>query len=294
MVMYQLQNLCWCINRLLLCSLLLVSNLCFSGCGESTVAENLSQRQAQEIVTVLLANGINASLERTGRGSTPTYSITVEDRFFSRSIVILHEKGLPQEQRLSFDQIVGERGILPASRQIEQLRTDRALALEAESLLGVLPAVAEARVAVRLNSAPSIAAQTVAVVVQSRQVGTPTEGQVAKIVANVVPSVPRERMFITINAENEHPRSFGPMTSLLVGAEQFRLVPFLWLGRIPEDDYNRVALVLVLCVLMTAFAGSILGYWYGAARFARRDRRIAPGRSEELPPKEGPRQLENP
>jgi type III secretory pathway lipoprotein EscJ len=254
-------------------SVLLIGSLVLlAGCSRSTVVENLSQKQAQEIAAVLLAYGIDASVTKSGRGSSPVFSVEIDDRFYAKSLAVLHDKRLPRDEHASFDDIINQGGFLPPSREIEALKTDRAVALETQELIEALPGVASSRVAVRQQSAPSLAALSLSIVVQVKKGSSLSVDQIRELASRSAPWISPDKISIMVEPEQSSIAEPLSPQSLLAASSAFSLVPFLWLGRIPADDYTRVALVLVVCFILTAFAGCILGYWLGMSRTSIKNR----------------------
>ena len=243
-----------------LLALLFVAGASLSGCGDSSVADGLAQRDANEIVAALRARGIEASTEKE-RGAKGRYTVSVSSDQFGEAAAALTELGLPAEQKLSFGELVAPSGILPSSREVEALRLDRASAAEIEALLSQHPGVASAGVIVRMRAAQSGESPAVSVVVQKRAGDTLNEAAVREIVVRAVPGIRPEGIVLMI-AEQRPP----PVVADSSGAS---LVPFLVFWRVPQDDYGGLSLLLLgLLVGITALAG-LAGYIYGQYNLSR-------------------------
>lgn len=243
-----------------LLALLFVAGIALSGCGDSSVADGLAQRDANEIVAALRARGIEASTEKE-RGAKGRYTVSVSSDQFGEAAAALTELGLPAEQKLSFGELVAPSGILPSSREVEALRLDRASAAEIEALLSQHPGVASAGVIVRMRAAQSGESPAVSVVVQKRAGDALDEATVREIVVRAVPGIRPEGIVLMI-AEQRPP----PVVADSSGAS---LVPFLVFWRVPQDDYGGLSLLLLgLLVGITALAG-LAGYIYGQYNLSR-------------------------
>ncbi len=243
-----------------LLALLFVAGISLSGCGDSSVADGLAQRDANEIVAALRARGIEASTEKE-RGAKGRYTVSVSSDQFGEAAAALTELGLPAEQKLSFGELVAPSGILPSSREVEALRLDRASAAEIEALLSQHPGVASAGVIVRMRAAQSGESPAVSVVVQKRAGDTLNEAAVREIVVRAVPGIRPEGIVLMI-AEQRPP----PVVADSSGAS---LVPFLVFWRVPQADYGGLSLLLLgLLVGITALAG-LAGYIYGQYNLSR-------------------------
>ncbi len=243
-----------------LLALLFVAGISLSGCGDSSVADGLAQRDANEIVAALRARGIEASTEKE-RGAKGRYTVSVSSDRFGEAAAALTELGLPAEQKLSFGELVAPSGILPSSREVEALRLDRAAAAEIEALLSQHPGVASAGVIVRMRATQSGESPAVSVVVQKRAGDALDEAAVREMVVRAVPGIHPEGIVLVI-AEQRPP----PVVADSSGAS---LVPFLVFWRVPQDDYGGLSLLLLgLLVGITALAG-LAGYIYGQYNLSR-------------------------
>lgn len=251
-----------------LLALLFAAGIALSACGDSSVADGLAQRDANEIVAALRARGIEASTEKE-RGAKGRYTVSVSSDRFGEAAAALTDLGLPADQKLSFGELVAPSGILPSSREVEALRLDRASAAEIEALLSQHPGVASAGVIVRMRAAqpgessavsPAVS-PAVSVVVQKRAGDNLDESAVREIVTRAVPGIRPEGIVLMIAEQRP-----APVVAEGSGAS---LVPFLVFWRVPQDDYGGLSLLLLgLLVGITALAG-LAGYIYGQYNLSR-------------------------
>lgn len=233
-----------------------VAMLLLAGCGSSPVADDLDQREANQIVAVLRDNGIDATTEK-GRGAKGRYSVQVASSSFGESVSLLSKLGLPGEKRASFSELMAPHGLLPSSQEVEDLRLDRAMASEVEDLLEGHPAVALASVVVRSHSLPGGGIPSVSIVIQKKRGVDVSPQQIREVVARAVPGVKGEDVLISI----------GEMATALkaasAGDSEAGLVPFFIFWKVPASEYRGLAFLLFgLFVLASGLAG-IGGYIYG-------------------------------
>ena len=255
--------------------------LCLCACGSQPVAQDLSQQQANEIVATLSSLGIKAEASRE-TGGNGRYRVEVKPGAYSQAVSILHRRNLPSDERPSFQDLIAQRGVIPNSRGIDALRLDRAVATEIEDALEDLPALVSARVLVRrpiaIGSTASPAATTagVAAVLVQRKGAQVDMNEVRQIISRVVPDIPSDQIYIV--AHDALPAA-GPGNSvgvLSTGEETSIAVPltaFLWLWRVPDDDYTSLALVLVSMLISVLVLGVLVGmalgrYWNAGRRGA--------------------------
>lgn len=249
-------------------SALVILTLSLAGCGTTPVADDLAQREANEIIAVLRDRGIDGTVSK-GRGSGH-YSVSVASGNYGEAAAILSRLGLPGERKPSFQEMTATSGIIPSSRAVENLRLDRALAAQIEELLQARSDVYSASAVVRRhvvgNEKPSVS-----VIVQRQPEATLSVDEVREISAHSVLGVGKDDVFVSIS---DAPRFKDAKThGAQVGGSD--LVPFLLVWQVPRDHYNSLAgVVVVLMVIVSALAG-LAGYIIGQFAWIRRDVRGA-------------------
>ncbi len=251
-----------------------VAMLLFVGCASSPVADDVEQREANQIVTILRDNGIDATTEK-GRGAKGRYSVKVASSSFGEAVSLLSKLGLPGEKRASFSELMAPHGLLPSSQDVEDLRLDRAMASEVEDLLEGHSAVALASVVVRSHSLPSGGLPSVSIVLQKKRGVDVSPQQIREVVARAVPGVKAEDVLISIG---EMP--YVAINGSAPGASDANLVPFLVFWKVPATEYRGLAFLLFgLFVLASGLAG-IGGYIYGQYSLSKVTDVVPPQMSE--------------
>jgi len=253
---------------LFITGLMLVMSL--SACGSSNVAGDLTQKEANEIVTVLNISGISAVAEKE-RGGKGHFTVYVSPASYGEAVQVLQEKGLPAERRLSFADIVNQGMMMPSSREIEALKVDHAVAIELEGLLRGHPDVLSASVVARITNQSAQQEPTVSVVLQKRAESAITAENVKEIVSRAVGSVKPENISVSI--------SEGPLPVTISGDQGVRrekgvtrqlvLVPFLGSWLVPEEHYGGIVLALIGILVACAIVAGILGYFFGQYQMTR-------------------------
>lgn len=239
-------------NRLRVLILCLVFG-CMVGCKSASVADDLSQKDANQIVAALRAHGIDATTEK-GRGAKGRYTVHVASARFGEAATLLSKLGLPAQHGASFAELMAPSGILPASKDVEDLRMDRAIASEVEDLLMGHPSIAGANVIVRLHSLPASSPGSVSVVVQKKEGFEVSQSDVASMVARAVPGIKPDAISLSINAHRNEGEANG-------GAH--KLVPFLLFWEVPAHEYNGLALFVMGLFGSVAILAGLGGYIYG-------------------------------
>lgn len=249
---------------------LLVLLLSLSACDTSPLAYDRTQRQANEIVAVLNANGITALSEREGSGRGK-YRVSVNADQYTPAVAILHDKGLLRESE--FDSLVQERGFLPNSRELEALRVDRARAVEIEEMLQNHPAILSSKVVVRQDYPSNNPQPSVAVIITVRAGYTLSREEIKSIITRVVPGIRDENVAIQIPDTGSLGNVFTVEGANNQGGRVVRipLVGFLFGWRIAQDDYNGLALTFLCFLGLVGLLAALLGYSYGAYRRSEPD-----------------------
>jgi len=244
------------IYSLTLCLLLTL----LSGCGQSPVADDLAQREANKIVAVLGEHGIEATTEK-GRGSKGRYSVVVGSGDFGAAVALLTKYNLPAEQGASFEELMAPSGILPASADVENLRMDRAIASEVEHLLLGFEGVSAVSAVVRSHSIPRGASPSVSIVAQT-SAKTLDQERIREVVMKAVPGTQRDGISLTLTPGVAASRSGQ-------GRGDDPLVPFLKYWRVPVSEYNSLAYLLIGVMSFVAFLAGVGGYIYGQYEAAK-------------------------
>lgn len=244
-----------------------------SACESKPLAEGKSLSEANMIAASLGERGVAATVKKDS-GGRGRYSVRVSEGAFNEGVSILKKMNLLSEPRNSFAEIIEPHGILPNSREMEALRLDYARAIELEEVLAALPMAVSAKVVVRSSFPAENPVPAVSVVMQERVQGGINKDDVARVVANALPGIARERIEVVTTTEAPETDT----TFSVQGAEQkagdvvmVPLVPFLFAYRVPAGDYTGMALTFFACIIAVGIVGVFSGYWYRSAQ--QRERR---------------------
>ncbi len=241
------------------------------GCNYVPVAEDLSQRQANEVIAALNDRGIGSYAER-GTGSRANYKVEVKRGFYSQAKSVLFELQLPSEDKLTFADLTTQKGLVPNSREIESLRVDRALAVQVEDLLNAISQVQEARVVVRAKSLETGQSPSVSVVIKERKGTVVDPAEVVRIVSKTVPGINIDQ--ISLYKAQQYDSKVVVSDSGVYNAAgkvvAVPLTPFLHSYRVPEGDYNGLAITFAAFLVLTGAIGFLVGRWLGLVKDAEK------------------------
>jgi type III secretory pathway lipoprotein EscJ len=241
-------------------TVILVSVSLLTGCSSAPVADDVAQREANEIVAVLSKHNISASLVKA-RGGRSRYSVTVHEGDFPNAAAVLSRLGLPADKRPSFQELTGGNGILPPSREVEALRLDRAIASELEDIFRVRSDVSSVSVLVRMHSREPAERPTVTVITQSPDSASLNVAEIREIARRAVPGIQSDDVYVTVA------QSLGAVEADDRGE---KLVPFLGLWRVPEGDHSGLVSLVVLLVGFSGILAGLTGYIVGQFNWLNR------------------------
>jgi type III secretory pathway lipoprotein EscJ len=238
------------------------ASLLISGCGTTPVADDVGQREANEIVALLRQQGIPSQLSK-GRGSTGRYSVLVPTSQFADAAGFLSRLGLPGDKKASFQELTASNGIIPPSREVEALRLDRATAAELEDLLRTRRDVAAVSVLARVRSVEPGANPSAMVVIQEREGASIELGEIKEIASRAVPGIKLEDVLVSLS-RSERPAKESE-------AEPFsQLVPFLGAWRVPASEYQSLVFLFIALSLFVGGLSGLTGYLVGQFNWINR------------------------
>lgn len=116
--------------------------LTLSGCGGQELYSQLSEREANEMVAMLLNAGLPAEKVTLDKGA---FAVTTSSRFFSQAIGILHANGYPREKFENLGEVFKKEGFVSSPLE-ERARLVHALSQEIANTIASIDGVVMARV----------------------------------------------------------------------------------------------------------------------------------------------------
>lgn len=219
----------------------------------TSLYENLSEQDANELIAALFENGIDASKQRGGNGKH--WMVSVRESEFAGAIAVLRDRGLPHEKRDDLGNLFKKDGFVSTPTE-ERVRFLYGLSQELSSTISSVDGVIVARVQIVLPNNDPLA-QDVKPSSASVFIKYSADSNVGKIVpqikalvVNSVEGLAYERVSVTaVTAEPAARRAAPPIRS-----------PLTWIAA------ALVALGLagvVSFVLMRSSAGARLREWSG-------------------------------
>ena len=242
----------------------LIFILLLASCRAVPVAEDLNQTEANQIVALFNTRGI-ASYSKRETSGKPVYSVEVDRSYYALAKNLLAERNLPGPRKAGIDELLEPQGFLPNTREMEALRLDHALAREVEEVIVVHPLVTNVKVIVRNHSAQQPSERGASIFVETVSGNVLDRSELIEIVARALPGISKDKIYIkseSLVAEDNTTVEQG-----LYNKEgklvRVALVPFLFNWHVPESDYNAMVIVLIICFIILAMIGGLVGYWFG-------------------------------
>lgn len=138
----------WFRNLILGMALLL---LCVGCSTQTTIANNLSEREANEIVVLLVSKGIQAEKTQAavaaGAGTTSEvlWNISVPSSQITDALAILNQAGLPRVKGKSLLDLFGAQGLVPSDLQ-DRIRYQEGLSSQLASTIRKMDGIIDANV----------------------------------------------------------------------------------------------------------------------------------------------------
>jgi type III secretory pathway lipoprotein EscJ len=227
----------------------------FIGCLDRTLVQDISQKEALQILALLDSKGIPASLVKQSGGSSK-FSILVSESDFAPGATLLNQAGLPEVAVASIADMLQSDSIIPSSRQWESARLSYLDSLQISALIESLPYVKKSTV---LKSGDN----EYAIVIRLQKV--------EKFFPRVAPEVAMQSIqqevsnLIKRGTDNEGPllkiRLYKDDDEILTSLPNKKYKRFLNVITLPEEEIPLIAWALLVATLVTAFAGAVLGYW---------------------------------
>jgi type III secretory pathway lipoprotein EscJ len=244
-----------------------------SGCDFKSVADDVTQREANEIVAVLGKSDISSDTVKQ-RGAKGRYAVVVNSSDFAAAAATLTRLGLPAEKRPGFDELTSGNGIIPPSHEVEALRLDRALAVELEELFLSRGDLSQISVIVRSHSCRSGERPMVTVLAQRLGEAQVDATSLREVARRAVPGISPDDVYVSVSDGNLGVGAAAKIASTTQGEE---LVSFLGFWRVPANDHAGAVLAVLGLLLITAGLSVLAGYIFGQFNWLNRSTALSAG-----------------
>ncbi len=245
--------------------------LFMTGCGKTTLVDNATQKRAMQIVVALYKHGLSATTARE-TGAQDRYRVEIDEGHYAQALAAIERDGLLDDPAPSFEELTSSSSFFPASREVEALRMDYALAVEMKRVLEEMPGIARAQVLVRKRfGSKEETIPSVSILLRAAAGAAIDEHAVRELAHRSVPGLSNDRVFLSIERSQD-----GAPTGAEAGAvndsgdvSYVPLVPFIFKWRVPKDDYTGFALLFLSCLFLIGIVSVMFGYMVGQIKGRR-------------------------
>jgi type III secretion protein J len=245
------------------------------GACQSELYSNITEREANEMLVLLLAEGIDARKVNIGDG---TFTLTVGNNDVQLALSLLDANGLPRSSRSSIGQVFAGGGIVSSPFE-QRVRYIYALGEEVAQTLQQIDGVLVARVHIVMPEDPALGQElrpSSAAVFIKQRAGYDLEflvPQIRRLVANSIEGVDVEAITVAlVEASPEpvaQPAATRPAMTRFMGLEM------------PSASARTVSMALAGLALLAVLALGVAGYL--AWRLRSRPAQGAPGDDGDSP-----------
>lgn len=250
---------------------LLISLLALSAC-KTDLYRNLSEREANEMLAVLISNNIEVSKEYLGDEGV---TLMVEEADLPRAIDALKQNGFPRESRDTMGTVFEKSGIMSSPFE-ERVRFVYALGEEVSQTLSEIDGVLTARVHIVLPDEPDfgeVLTPSSAAVFIKHRIGVDLDfatPQIRRLVSSSIEGVTYEDVTVLL-VEAERPNvAARPTTSSVV-----EVVPGLSIRETDARIFWWVAAGVGAAFILLVLTNLITLFSFSKARKARRAAELA-------------------
>lgn len=208
---------------------MLITLLSFYGCGQETLYSGLDEREANEMLAVLLSNDLNA--RKTGIGESLQIQTSRHD--LPRAIALLSEQGYPREKFQSLGDVFKREGFVSSPME-ERARLLYALSQELSQTISTIDGVVTARVHLAIPEqrvlSDAVKPSSASVFVKYRPDSTVAQqtASIKALIVNSIEGLPYDNVTVTFfpagRAQRAGPAEHGPesqLAGLLPESRQF-------------------------------------------------------------------------
>lgn len=222
------------------------------------VVHDLNESQANEIISALQQQGIQAEKIRTAQGDKTSYAIAVSRRDTVQAWRILRQENLPRPIRSGLNEVFGKPGLVPTATQ-EKAMMHAALAGEIAKTLQSVDGVIDARVHVVLPTrdplSPADAPPSTpraSVLIRTTMPSPISKSDVQKLVAGSIDGLQPEGVTVVMIPNN----SSSMKAALIHDSPSVKVGPFFVAAK--SANLLRITLIGGLSILMLLSIGLIL------------------------------------
>ncbi len=237
--------------------------LCTGCATRTTVVNNISEREANEIVVLLASKGVHAEKAEaaTAAGSTAatTYDVSVPSNQVTEAIVLLNQAGLPRVKGTSLLDLFGSQGLVPSDLQ-DRIRYQEGLSAQLATTIRKMDGIIDANVQITFPKDDEETKEqlTASVYVKHRGIlDNPNSLAITKIkrlVSSSIPGLTPENVSVITDRALYADISLDPMKQL----EEQRDFTAIWSVIVAKDSVARFRLIFYTFIIILFLLACVL------------------------------------
>ncbi|MEZ5315293.1 MAG: type III secretion inner membrane ring lipoprotein SctJ [Chlamydiales bacterium] len=243
----------------------------FTGCTtQTTIVNNISEREANEIVVLMASKGIHAEkIETTlGAGQTGviTYNVSVSSSQITEALAILNSAGLPRVKGTSLLDLFGNQGLVPSDLQ-DRIRYQEGLSEQLATTIRKIDGIIDANVQITFpRDEETNQEMTASVYIKHRSIldnpNSLTITKIKRLVASAVPGLTSENVTVISDRALYADITLKPMYEI----QEDRDYMSIWSIIIAKESIPRFRLIfylfiIALFLLLTSLAWLVWKFW---------------------------------
>ena len=229
--------------------LILITVILLSGCNVELYS-NLTERQANEMLSVLLSNGTDADKKSLGKGM---YAILVPKAHLASAVELLNARGLPREQYADLKEMYKKEGLISSPME-ERIRYMYSLSQSIAETLTNIDGVLVARVHVAVPETDKFSGEirpTSASVFIKHQDGFDLQGarpEIKKIVESSIEGLAYEKIAVYLSPSYVKPEVVDENKIMKVGVFQIEESSFNLVKWVVSIG-STVFIIMLVCIV---------------------------------------------
>jgi type III secretion protein J len=257
--------------------LLLFLVFCFiTSCGENqSIVNNISEREANEIIVFLASKGIEAKKTQAATAQGPgamgaevLWSITVPPNSTVQAMSLLNQQGLPKKKGTTLLQLFAKSGLMSTDRE-ENIRYQAGIEEELKNIILKIDGIIDANVQISFPTAEVIPGATPAKAKASVYVkhqgifedpNNHLETKIKRLLAGAVENLNFEDVSVITDKSKISSISLTPETSTIAAKSKSKEYVSIWSIIMTKNSAGKFRSVFFILISLILVFGGIIGW----------------------------------
>jgi type III secretion protein J len=243
-----------------------ILTLCAGCATQTTIVNNVSEREANQIVVLLASKGIPAEKSEAaaaaGQTGASTYNVSVPSSQVTEALAILNSAGLPRTKGTSLLDLFGTQGLVPSDLQ-DRIRYQEGLSAQLATTIRKMDGIIDADVQITFPQDEETEKElTASVYVKHRGIldnpNSLTITKIKRLVASAIPGLTPENVSVVTDRAIYADITLEPLQQM----EEQREYTSIWSIIIAKDSVTRFRLIfyafIIVLFLLACFAAWLI------------------------------------